>query len=115
MAAANYDLYIEQGATFTLQLVWKDDEGTPIDITGYSARMQIRRNYGSEPVISLADGEGLVLGNTAGTIEITITDEQTEAITITSGRYDLELEFGGVVTRLIEGLVDISRGVTKDG
>lgn len=115
MAAANYDLYIEQGATFTLSLIWKDDEGTPIDITGYVARMQIRQNYDTEPVISLTDGDGIVLGGVAGTIDITITDEQTTDIEIIRGKYDLELELAGVVTRLIQGQVEISREVTKDG
>lgn len=114
MAAADYDLLIEQGATFDLSIVWKDNADTPIDITGYSARMQIRKTYDSAPIISLTNGSGIVLGGVAGTIDITITDEQTTAIDILRGKYDLELELAGVVTRLIQGTVEISREVTKD-
>lgn len=114
MPAANYDLYVEQGATFELSIIWKDNEGTPIDITGYIARMQIRQNYDLDPIISLTDGNGIVLGGVDGTIDITITDEQTTDIEILRGKYDLELELGGVVTRLIQGGVEISREVTKD-
>jgi hypothetical protein len=116
MAAADYDLLIEQGATFDLSIVWKDNEGTPIDLTGYSARMQIRKNYDTEPVISLtsdSDG-GIVLGGEDGTIDITIDAETTENIEIRRGRYDLEIELAGIVTRLTQGTVDISREVTKD-
>jgi hypothetical protein len=115
MAAADYDLLIEQGATFELSIVWKDDEGAPIDITGYSARMQIRQNYDTDPVISLtsASGGGIVLGGTAGSIDITIGANSTDDIEIRRGRYDLELELAGVVTRLIQGSVDISREVTR--
>ena len=114
MAAANYDLYVEQGATFELSIVWKDDEGTPIDITGYSARLQIRKTYTSDPVISLTNGDGITLGGVTGSIDILIDADATEAIEIRRGRYDLELEFAGVVTRLIEGVVEISREVTRD-
>lgn len=115
MAAADYDLLIEQGATFELSIVWKDDEGTPIDITGYSARMQIRQTYDTDPVISLtsASGGGIVLGGATGTIDITIGANTTDDIEIRRGRYDLELELAGVVTRLIQGGVDISREVTR--
>jgi len=116
MAAGNYDITIEQGATFMLSLVWKDTEGDPIDVSGCVARMQIRKTYNSEPVFSLttdSDG-GIELGGLAGTIEIEIPAEQTELIDIRRGYYDLEIEFSnGVVTRLIQGGVDVSREVTK--
>lgn len=116
MAAADYDLLIEQGATFELSIVWKDDAGTPIDITGYSARMQIRKTYDDAPIISLTSnvGGGIVLGGVSGTIDITIGASVTDDITILRGKYDLELELAGVVTRLIQGTVDISREVTKN-
>ena len=116
MAAADYDLLIEQGATFELSIVWKDNADTPIDISGYSARMQIRKTYDTEPVISLTSalGGGITLGGVDGTIDITIPATITDDIEIRRGRYDLELELAGVVTRLIQGAVDISREVTKD-
>lgn len=116
MAAADYDLLIEQGATFELSIVWKDNADTPIDISGYSARMQIRKTYDTEPVISLTSelGGGITIGGVDGTIDITIPATITDDIEIRRGRYDLELELAGVVTRLIQGAVDISREVTKD-
>jgi hypothetical protein len=115
MAAANYNLLIEQGATFTLSILWKDNDNNPIDITNYSARMQIRKTYESDPVISLTSdlGGGITLGGEAGTIDILIEADATENIEIRQGRYDLELEFNEYVTRLIEGEVDISKEVTK--
>lgn len=116
MAAADYDLLIEQGATFTLSIVWKDNANAPINITGYSARMQIRKTYDDTPSISLtsAVGGGIVLGGVSGTIDITIAASVTDDITILRGKYDLELELAGVVTRLIQGTVCISREVTKN-
>ena len=43
MAAAQYDILIEQGATFSRTFVWKDSSEVAVDLTGYTARMQIRK------------------------------------------------------------------------
>ncbi len=116
MAAANYDILIEQGATFTLSIVWKDDEGVPIDISDCEARMQIRRTYDSDPIISLtteSDG-GIVLGGVTGSVDVEVDAETTENVEIRRGLYDLEIVFpDDVVVRLIQGSVEISREVTK--
>ena len=48
MAAGLYDITIEQGATFQMNLTWKDSTGSPVNITGYTARMQVRENYEAE-------------------------------------------------------------------
>jgi len=42
MAAGRYLLTIEQGATTDLLLEYKDSNGNPVDLSGYTARMQIR-------------------------------------------------------------------------
>ncbi len=114
--AANYDITIEQGATFQLNLIWKDSAGVPIDLTGYTAKMQVRQRYASDDaVLSLSTTAGtIVLGGVAGTINITGPAADTAAITIKQGVYDVELtSAGGIVTRLIEGCVAISPEVTR--
>ena len=114
--AANYDITIEQGATFQLNLIWKDSAGAPIDLTGYTAKMQVRQRYASDDaVLSLSTTAGtIVLGGVAGTINITGPAADTAAITIKQGVYDVELtSAGGIVTRLIEGCVAISPEVTR--
>jgi hypothetical protein len=116
VAAAKHDLVIEQGATFRLQLVWKDPAGVPIDITNSTVRMQIRHStYDAQPILSLTSlpSAGLTLTN-PGTIDILITDEQTTALAVPRGVYDIEIESqSGVVTRLIEGRVTIKQEVTR--
>lgn len=114
--AGQYDITIQQGATFQLPLVWKDGDGLPVNITGYTARMQVRRTHGSDTAaLSLTSAGGdIVLGGVAGTIDITASATATAAITFRSGVYDVELEDGsGVVTRLIEGNVDVTPEVTR--
>jgi hypothetical protein len=116
MAAVYYDILIEQGATYLRTFVWKDSDEVPVDLTNYTARMQIRRKRSSTTVEHTATTEngGIVLGGTAGTIDIIIPATATAEFDFTKGVYDLELEStGNVVTRLIEGSVEVSKEVTR--
>ncbi|CAB4130887.1 hypothetical protein UFOVP121_42 [uncultured Caudovirales phage] len=116
MPAAIYDITIEQGATFTLSLVWKDSAGTPIDLTGWQARMQVRPAYHSDVVfLSLSSPSGgITLGGTAGTIEVVGSAAATAAIDGRKAVYDIELVApGGAVTRLLQGAAVISPEVTR--
>lgn len=118
MLAGIYDLNIEQGASWTFDMTWKDDQGDPVDLTGYSARMKVRKSYQSSVVLALTTADGdITLGGVLGTIEIAASATTTSEIpidynslSINSGKqcqvmvYDLELESGsGTVTRLLQG------------
>ena len=65
MAAGRYNLLIEQGSTFQIELQYKDSNGVAVDLTGYSGKLQIRPSIGSTTAYlclssSLnADGTGL--------------------------------------------------------
>ena len=117
MALGNsFDLTINQGATFELTVTWKDSAGTAINLTGYSARMQVRETYSSSTsIVSLTSGAGITLGGAAGTIAIVISATTTAALTAPfSGVYDLELvSAGGVVTRLLQGAATVTPEVTR--
>ena len=115
MAAGIYDILIEQGATFTMNATWKDSNDAPINLSGYSARMQIRETFDSTAtLVSLASGSGITLGGTLGTIAVTIADTVTKDLPVRGCVYDLELvSSGGVVTRLLQGSVTISPEVTR--
>lgn len=118
MAAANYDILIEQGATFKLNLRWKDSEGQGIDLWGYEARMQIRKSSQAETVelelTSDGSDESITFGSDYGFINIEIDAARTTDLDIRRGVYDLELISPyGDVTRLIQGAVTVSPEVTK--
>jgi hypothetical protein len=110
-----YDFTIYQGATFSRVLTWKDANDTLINVTGYTARLQIRTSPDAPtPFITLTtENGGITLGGALGTISLLITAPQTAAIVEAAGVYDLEMVSGSVVTRLLQGNVDISREVTK--
>lgn len=115
MAAAQHDITIEQGATFQMNLVWKDAGGTPINLTGYSARMQVRRKYSStDYLLNLVSPTDITLGGALGTIVVTASAAATDNLPSKPAVYDLELVSPtGVVTRLIEGSVLITPEVTR--
>ena len=106
---------IEVGANFTRTITWKDNAGSAINITGYTAKMMFRPWQSDGTVlITLTETSGLTLGGSAGTIGISILAAVTGAITVPSGVYDLELiSPTGVVTRLLEGSVNFSPAVTR--
>jgi hypothetical protein len=116
MTAAKHHITIDQGATFRLQLTYKID-GTAVDLSNYTARMQIRQEYDSEsPSVSLttAAGGGITLGGAAGTIDIEITNTQTAALPAGQLVYDLELVApNGDVTRLIGGNANVRPEATR--
>jgi selenophosphate synthetase-related protein len=115
MAAGVYDITIEQGATFTMSLTWKDSTGSPVNLTGYTARMQVRENYESDStLVSLTSSGGdIVLGGALGTIAVTIAATATQLLQLDEAVYDLELVNGATVTRLLQGKAIISREVTR--
>ncbi len=114
--AGTLHLTIEQGATFNPVMTWKDQAGNPIDLTGYTARMQIRATVDDSTVIhelSTTNGE-LVLGGVAGTITFGIPATTTASFTFQEAVYDLELTaLDGTVTRLLKGSVYLSPEVTR--
>ncbi len=117
MALGNrYDLEIKQGATLSLTATWKDSNGAAVNLTGYTARAQVRETYAaSSAIISLTDTAGITLGGSAGTITLTVSATATAALTAPwAGVWDLELvSGGGVVTRLLEGAATVTPEVSR--
>lgn len=88
----------------------------PVNLTGYTARMQIRRSKtASTTVASLTtENSRIALGGTSGTITFSMSATDTALLEPSQYVYDLEVESaGGVVTRLLEGLVVVSGEVTR--
>lgn len=123
MTSTKHDIYIEQGATFTLKFTWNEGTPTaplgPIDLTSITEiRMQVRTkqqttilasasSIGVDPHIS-HDGAG-------GTITVTLPPEVTTNITAKKALYDLEVEWpSGWVDRVLEGAAITSPNITQD-
>jgi len=122
MPALKHDILIEKGATFRLSLLYKDSAGSPVNLTGWNARMKTRLTYDGPEIASLtvdsttAPG-GITMGGTAGTMVITISAANTSAVTEKGrGVYDLEIYDTSSpvqVERIIEGKAILSEEATK--
>lgn len=108
------DLECYQGANFDVQLTLAV-AGSAVNLTGYSAQMQVRQYAESTAVaLSLVNGTGITLGGTAGTIALSAVATATSAIEAGQYVYDLKLVSGaGYVTRLVQGTFTVSEEVTR--
>lgn len=113
--AGKYNIVADQGATFSRNVHWKDENGDPIDITGYTARMQVRERYVStSTVLSLVSPTNITLGGGSGSIVITASATSMAAVTAGDYVYDLEMvASNGVVTRLLQGSFKVTPEVTR--
>ena len=126
MAAGKYSFVIEQGSTLDFEIQYKDSSNNPINLSGYSGKMQIRPTIDSvDPIITLSsslapDGTGLNFSGsngttppTSGSIGIYISAASSSLFTFTNAVYDLEITTGSRVTRILEGNVRLSKEVTR--
>jgi hypothetical protein len=127
MAAAELNICIEQGTTYNPILVLREkDTGTPIDITGWEFRLEIRQDGPGGTLIiridNTASGPGdeiLILDAVNGKIQWVIEDTTTETFTeaeFEDAQYDFEaVDTLGQVRRLLMGCAALSLEVTTDG
>ena len=114
MGAGIYHMKLDQGSTFSLVLTYKDSNGDAINLTGYTARMQMRRNHEDTALIELTTENGrIALGGSAGTVTLTIAAGDTAALPPIEGVYDLELVSGSIVDKLLAGTFSVAREVTR--
>ena len=112
--AAKLNLTIDQGSTFTQNVVVNDLSGNVQDLTNHTSRGAIRAEY--------EDATATVLLTTAiptpanGTVVLSLTAAQTEAIEAGRYVYDVELinSITSTVTRIVQGTVTVYPEVTKD-
>lgn len=111
-----YNITIIEGATFDLTLTWKNPDDSPVDLTGYTARLQVRPNAKDTgtPLLEMTTENGrITLGDELGTIQLQLSAATVTNLAWKSGAYDLEMVSGVIVTRLLEGKVTVSQEVTK--
>lgn len=110
-------LTIYQGSTFRWHATLKSGSpALPIDLTGCTARMQVRPDIASDEVLLTltTENDGITLGGADGMIHLYIPHALTETITWESAVYDMELIWpNGDVVRRLYGQVVVSPEVTR--
>ena len=132
MAAGKYSFTVEQGTTTIFEIQYQDGSGTPIDLTGHNARMQIKTGFGGADILSMSSSLGtgqsyskasnkafLSMSGSSfastidqGKIGIYIGHEVTDDFSFNEAVYDLEIDDGTDKTRILQGNIRLSREVT---
>jgi hypothetical protein len=96
MSASEYNFKIEQGSTFKIRFYYKDENGDPIDLTGYCARLTWKTNFGIKQSFFTQNTDYSVykfeLDEANGGMILTLPASTTNSFEFSYAKYDLELQ-----------------------
>jgi hypothetical protein len=120
MKPAEIDLTIYKGSTFSKTFQWKTGTpATPVNLTGCSLRMQIRKTAKSSTVLAEFTSENAKLyfvDAASGIFKLDISATESSEFTFSEGVYSIEVVYpdGIVVYRLIQGSIIAESEVTRE-
>lgn len=119
MAASKYDFSIEQGSSFKLSLIYKDQNKNIIDITNWCARLTWKTDAGATQVFTTDNTDSslysFIIDGPNGKITLLLPANTTNNLNFYSAKYDLELQSpdllynggGNYTVRLLFGSVNL--------
>lgn len=108
--AIKANLVIDQGTSFSATIDVTNVDGTVFNLTGYTVAAQMRKNYTSSAATTFSSTHN----GAGGAITLSLLPAFTA--TIEPGRYLYDVEVtsaGGSVTRIVEGIVTVTPGMTR--
>jgi hypothetical protein len=110
MAAVPINLVIEQGTDYYATFTVTNDDGTPLNLSGYTGTCKMKRTYSSSgSPIELTLG---FISRANGKIFISMTANQTTLLKARRYVYEIVLiSPNNVKGRVIEGLIEVTPGV----
>ena len=111
--SAKYNLVCDQATTFNFQFQILNDN-TPWDLTNYDVTMTVRPFVGASTttVVATTDNGQISVDGPNGRITVTLSAATTAAIVASRYSYDLVVDSGSVVTRILEGKFIVTGAVT---
>lgn len=105
--ADTYNISIDQGSSITLRATAKDNAGTPINLSGYTASGYVRFRY-SDTGILLNLQPTIVDSPASGIVQFILSGSQTNTLPTTQAIYDLEI-YGpsGYTLKLLKGYFEV--------
>lgn len=117
MSAGTYDITVEQGAVFNRVLTWKDANGSLVNLSGYTARLWVRKTFNTTTnVLEMTTENGrITLGGSAGTVTLYISANDTDDIHAARYIYDLKLipSNSANAVRMLQGFFEVVPQVTQ--
>jgi len=106
---------VDQNTTFVFEAIYRDPDGNPINLTGASAKMQVRDTKGgSKLAFTLTSPSGgITIDPLNGKISIKVTPTQTNKLFYPKSSYDIMITDSNLNRiKLLEGFLTLSRSVT---
>ena len=105
------NLFIDQGSDYVNVVTVESANGAPLDLTGYTARSQIRKSYTSSIAYNFTAS---IPNPQLGEISLSLTAAASEAIPAGRYLYDVEITSDqNVKTRVVEGIATITPQITQ--
>lgn len=113
MAVEKVNVIVDQGTTFQASITITGDDGNPLNLTGFTAAMQMRKSYASANAHHFdvsVDANGAL-----GILHISMFANATQQVE--AGRYVYDTEIynaaNTTVSRVMQGIVTVTPGVTR--
>lgn len=112
MSAGYLELFIEQGETFSADVSLDQINGTPYDLSNYTAKSEIRKSYWSADVSATFV---TTLNLESGTIGLELSANTTQ--TLSSGKYVYDIFLTSTTNnkrfKILEGIIFVEPSATK--
>lgn len=119
MQPANLNLTVYKGSTFYQLIQWKTGEpAVAVDLTGFTARMQIRKTALSSEILdslTTENGRLSIYAPIEGRFRFDISADKSSSYEFNTAMYDLELVAADnqTVYRILQGSVSAVPEVTR--
>jgi len=111
---SDIDIVLYQGKTINFEVIWGGT--TPINVTGFSARMQARQAASATAILAeFSNSNGRIsVGNSNGKFIISMSAADSALLKAAVGVYDFEIvDTAGNVNLVMSGKFQIEPEVTK--
>lgn len=115
MNPGRYNLAVYKGTTFELKPVWKIG-GVPVNLSGYTADMQVRYATDTSIIVELSTANGRITIDSAyGRVNLKLTATETAALPAGTYQYDLNLTntADSTVYKILQGVFIVNASVTQ--
>ena len=107
--AIKANLFVDQGTDYQTTITLTDVDDNIVNLAGYTANAQLRKTYTSSNAVNFT----VTLTEATGEVTLSLTDTQTSNIVAGRYVYDVLLTSANITTRIVEGIVTVTPGVTR--
>ena len=110
--AESINLSVFQGDSLTLNVLYKDSLGSPINLDGYTAICEIRDSFGGKVSAAVATiGDGIEVDAELGKITINFSPDKTFRFIVPKSVWQLQIIYPDSTTKktIAYGVIDVKK------